>query len=122
MHVGVEIGLSGLIKAGVKFIFDKVNWENRKESNDENYSAATNTGDRSAASVEGKESIAIATGIEGKARGTLGCWIVVTEWFQNEEDDWYIKDVKSTKVDGEKIKADTYYMLKDGEFIECEED
>lgn len=28
-------------------------------------------------------------------------------------------NVKTTLVDGERIKADTYYRLQDGEFIEC---
>ena len=36
IHIETEIGLVGIIKAGVKFIFDKVNWKD--------YSAATNTG------------------------------------------------------------------------------
>ncbi|MEY8002018.1 hypothetical protein AB8U03_17880, partial [Clostridium sp. Mt-5] len=44
LHVGVEIGLKGLIEAGVKFIFDKVDWKNDKESNTGYQSAATNTG------------------------------------------------------------------------------
>ena len=30
-------------------------------------------------------------------------------------------DVKSAKVDGENIKADTFYMLKNGEFEEVRE-
>ena len=145
LHVGVEIGLSGLIKAGVKFIFDKVNWENDKKSNSAatntgdqsaatntgyqsaatntgDRSAATNTGDQSAASVEGKESIAIATGVKSKARGSLGCWIVVAEWFKDEEYNWHIKEVKTAKIDGENIKADTYYRLEDGNFVEAEDD
>ena len=83
-------------------------------------SAATNTGDRSAAIVEGKESIAIATGIEGKAKGALGCFIVLAEWCKDGNCEWHIKDVKSAVVDGETIKANTFYMLKDGEFTEVE--
>ncbi|MEY8001552.1 hypothetical protein AB8U03_15390, partial [Clostridium sp. Mt-5] len=83
-------------------------------------SAATNTGYRSAASVEGKESVAIATGIESKARGSLGCWIVVAEWFKDEEYNWHIKEVKTANVDGKNIKADTYYRLEDGEFVEAD--
>ena len=42
-------------------------------------SAATNTGNRSEATVEGKESVAIVTGRDGRARGALGCWIVLTD-------------------------------------------
>jgi hypothetical protein len=44
IHISAEIGLKGLIEAGVKFILDKVNWKDNKESNIGNWSAATNTG------------------------------------------------------------------------------
>lgn len=60
-------------------------------------------------------------GVEGKAKGALGCFIVLAEWCMDEDEyEWCIKDVKSTVVDGEVIKADTFYTLKDGEFIEVE--
>jgi len=77
-------------------------------------SAATNTGDRSAAEVGGKESIAIVTGKDGKAKGALDCWLVLTE----RDEDWHILGVKSVKVDGETIKADTWYKLVNGEIME----
>jgi hypothetical protein len=81
-------------------------------------SAATNTGYQSAASVEGKESVACALGIESKAKGTLGCWIVIAEWeWLVEKMEWHIKEVKSALVDGETVKTDTWYTLKDGEFV-----
>ena len=44
LHIGVEIGLKGLIEAGVKFILDKVDWKNPKNTNTGDCSAATNTG------------------------------------------------------------------------------
>ena len=81
-------------------------------------SAATNTGNQSAAIVEGKESIAITTGIEGKAKGSIGCWIVVTERGGWNGKTYPILCVKTAKVDGKKIKADTFYTLKNGKFAE----
>ncbi|MDO4301519.1 MAG: hypothetical protein Q4D26_09050, partial [Clostridia bacterium] len=81
------------------------------------YSAATNTGDRSAATVEGADSIAIATGYAGKAKGALGCFIVIAE----RSADYKLIDVKATRVDGKVIKANTYYKLVNGEFVEVEE-
>ena len=89
-------------------------------TNTGDWSAATNTGDWSAATVEGKESIAIATGIKGRAKGALGCYIVLAEWKRDERGKWHIMDVKSAKVDGEKIKANTFYMLENGKFKEVE--
>lgn len=81
------------------------------------WSAATNTGNRSAATVEGKEAVAMAIGYESKAKGALGCWIVLSEW-EKRRNGYHIKDVQCIKVDGENIKADAWYMLKGGEFVE----
>ena len=80
---------------------------------------AATTGYWAHAAVSGKESIASALGIEGKAKGALGCWIVCAEW-ENKTEGWHIKCVKAAAVDGENIKADTWYMLKDGEFVEVQ--
>ena len=127
LHVSCKIGLSALIGAGVKFALEGVDWENKKESNTGYRSAATNTGDRSAATntgdlsaatVEGNGSVAVAIGYESKARGCIGCWIVVSEWVVS--DGYHIKDVKCAKVDGKKIKANTFYRLKKGKFVEAE--
>ena len=120
LHVSAEIGLKGLINAGVKFILDRVKWEEDKSTNTGDYSAATNTGYRSAASVEGKDSVAIVTGFEGKAKGSLGCWIVLTERGEWNGEAYPIKEVKAFKVDGENIKDNTYYRLIDGVATEVE--
>ena len=156
IHISAEIGLNGLIKAGVKFIFDKVNFNDSKSTNTGDYSAATNTGDRSAATntgdhsaatntgnysaatntgyksaatntgyksaatVEGKESVAIVTGIGGRARGALGCWIVLTERGDFDGVTFPIKEVKAFKVDGVNIKENTFYRLVDGKPVEVD--
>ena len=129
LHISAEIGLKGIIEAGVKFILDKVNWKDNKESNTGyqsaatntgNYSAATNTGNYSAAEVTGRESIAIVTGKDSKAKGGIGCWIVLTERGEWDGNVYPIKEVKAVRVDGEIIKPDTYYKLINGEVIPCE--
>ena len=146
ISVKAEIGIAGIIKAGVEYIKEQVDWEDDKATNTGNksaatntgdysaatntgdyseatntgyQSAATNTGDRSAAIVEGKESIALATGIKSKAKGKIGCFIVLTEW-KEINNEYHIVDIKSAKVDGENIKEDTFYMLKDGKFVEVD--
>ena len=72
------------------------------------------------ASVGSKDAIAAAFGVEGKAKACLGSWIMLAEWVLMG-DGWHIKTVKTAKIDGEKLKADTWYMLKNGEFEEVEE-
>lgn len=117
ISVKAEIGIAGIIKAGVEYIKEQVNWEDDKATNTGYQSAATNTGDQSAAIVEGKESIALATGIDSKAKGKIGCFIVLAEW-KEIDNEYHIVDVKSAKVDGKNIKEDTFYTLKDGKFVE----
>ena len=91
-------------------------------TNTGDYSAAMNTGDCSAAVVSGKESIAIATGYDGKAKGSIGCYIVLAEWYEDDDGNYHIKTVKANKVDGKTIKADTFYILRNGEFVEVDND
>ena len=155
LHIHTEIGLSGLISAGVKFILDKVDWGNNKATNTGKQSAATNTGNRSAAtntgdqsaatntgyqsaatntgyrsaatntgnrsaaSVEGKDSIAIVTGYDSKAKGAMGCWIVLTERGDWDGNTYPIINVQAFKVDGISIKADTFYKLKNSKPVEA---
>ena len=107
IRIGAEIGFPGLIKAGVEYIKSKVDWDN---------APASNTGYQSAASVSGKDSIACALGMESKASGAIGYWIVLTEWVVNCGER-SLKAVKTFKVDGLKIKADTYYTLKNGKAV-----
>ena len=126
ISIKAEIGIAGIIKAGVEYIKDQVNWDDDKKSNTGscsaatntgNQSAATNTGNQSAATVEGKESVAMAIGRNSKAKGSIGCFIVLAEWKEFEDETYHIVDVKSAKVDGAKIKPDTFYKLVNGEFI-----
>ena len=151
LTVKTEINLFKFVKLGVEYIKTQIDWDNNKESNTGNYSAATNTGyysvatntgdcsaatntgDRSAATntgyrsvatntgyysaaiVDGKESVAVSLGAKGRAKGNVGCWIVLAEW---DSESRRRIDVKSFYVDGEKVKANTFYMLRDGELVE----
>ena len=90
-------------------------------TNTGNRSAATNTGNWSAATVKGKESVAMAIGYNSKAKGSLGCFIVLAE-YKELGGEYHIVDVKSAKVDGEKIKPDTFYKLINGEFVEADKE
>ena len=90
-------------------------------TNTGNYSASTNTGFRSKADVSGKESVAAALGADSKAKGALGCWLVLAEWGTDEKFNWHRKDVQCFKVDGETVKPNTWYTLKDGRPVEVDE-
>ena len=79
------------------------------------YGAASATGDRGAASATGYESIACGLGLQCKAKGAKGCWLVLAE----RKIDGEILSVKAAKVDGKKIKENTYYQLVNGMFTEA---
>ena len=127
IHIEAEIGINGLISAGVKFILDHIKSDSAREYNTGDCSAATNTGDCSAATntgycsaavVSGDDSIAFVSGYQSKAKGAKGCWLVLTE----RDDGMHIVDVQAVMVDGETIKADTFYTLKDKKIIEATEE
>ena len=82
--------------------------------------AASATGDQGAASATGKAGVALAAGYECKAMGALGCAICCVERGEWDGETYPIVAVKAAIVDGEKIKADTWYCLKNGEFVEVE--
>ena len=84
--------------------------------------AASATGYRGAASATGKESIALAAGKDCKAKGALGCWIVLAERGEWDGNTYPIVSVKAFKVDGKSVKADTFYTLVNGEAVEASQD
>lgn len=115
LRVVAEIGLASMIKLGIKILYEKISQKGQATSGD--WSTAATSGNWSTAVVTGKESIAVSTGYGGQAKGVLGCWLVLAERDRNGN----ILVVKAAKVDGKKIKADTLYTLKEGEFVEVEE-
>ena len=82
--------------------------------------SASATGDQGSASATGKAGVALAAGYECKAMGALGCAICCVERGEWDGETFPIIAVKAATVDGEKIKADTWYRLKNGEFVEVE--
>ena len=78
-----------------------------------NYGAATSRGK----SAAGKNGLAVARGNGVKVKGGMGALLVIAEENDNNYD---IKDWKAVIVDGENIKANTWYQLVDGELKEVE--
>ena len=124
LSIGVEIGIPGIVQAAVNYVLERVTSEKTEPNtgyqsaatNTGDQSAATNTGDQSAATVGGEDSVAVATGFEGRAKGSLGCAICCVE---RDKDDGHIIAIKAAIVDGETVKADTWYVVKAGEFVEA---
>ena len=78
------------------------------------YGAATSRG----SSASGKNGLSVARGNGVKVKGGIGAVLVIV--IENDKN-YDIKEWKATVVDGKTIKTDTWYTLKDGEFVEVTE-
>lgn len=83
-----------------------------------NSSHAATSGDYSYAATSGDSSIAAAIGKNSKAKSTIGNWIVLAEYGEWNGKTYPVLCVKCGKIDGVSLKPDTWYCLKDGEFVE----
>ena len=83
---------------------------------------AATAGDGGAATARGKAStgyngLSVARGKNVQVKGGIGAILVIAE----ERDDTYdIVDWKAVVVDGDVVKADTWYRLKNGELVEVD--
>ena len=69
----------------------------------------------------GEDCVIMCAGINSVAKASKGSWITLSEWSYSDKKQRYIPVcVKTEFVDGEKIKADTYYKLDGGVFKEMQ--
>lgn len=68
----------------------------------------------------GKEAIVSCTGANSMVKAKKGSWVTLAEW-QTIVGHKKLICVKTEYVDGERIKEDTWYKLKNGEFVESNE-
>lgn len=81
------------------------------------YSKLASVGDYSRITVEGENSVAVAMGVGSIIKGVIGTWITLAE-YEHINGEYVCKCVKSAQIDGEILKADTWYKLENGEFVE----
>ena len=81
------------------------------------------SGDSARINCTGSDSVICCAGHGSVVKAPIGCWITLAEWKYDGAKQRYVPVcVKTEYVDGEKIKADTPYMLKNGEFVEAKSD
>ena len=151
LKIGVKLGLSGFIKACVDFVLEKTIAETPSENVDSgcsakigssgcsakigssgdcarigssgNYAQIGSSGNSAKINCTGSDSVICCAGNGSVVKAPIGCWITLAEWKYDGEKQRYVPVcVKTEYVDGEKIKADTPYTLKNGEFVEAESD
>ena len=117
IRIGAELDIRGLVKAAVSYVKERCT----NECNAEPGKPAT-AGDKGAATARGKAStgsngLSVARGNNVQVKGGIGAILVIAE----ERDDTYdIVDWKAVVVDGDVVKADTWYRLKNGELVEVD--
>ena len=126
IKIGARLDLKGFIQASFQFLWERCkkgeavsSERNSKLAASGYYSKLAASGDSSKLEMTGEDSVGAAIGIDGIAKGKTGCWITLAEWKYNYEKSRYVPVcVKSAQIDGKKLKADIFYKLINGEFVE----
>ena len=80
------------------------------------------SGDSAKIDSTGEDSVIMCAGNSSKAKAKIGSWITLAEWEWSDEKKRYVPVcVKAEYVDGENIKADTWYQIKNRKFVEVNE-
>ena len=83
------------------------------------YAKIGSSGDYAKIDSTGEDSVIMCAGSSSRAKAKVGSWITLAEWkWSNEKKHNVPVCVKTEYVDGENIKADTLYQLRNGKFIE----
>ena len=119
IKIGAEIGIAGLVKAQIEWVKSQIDFDHAIEKADKSKKDKA-TGYQGAASATGTSCVALTTGYCGRVMGSLGNAIVCCERGEWDGNTYPLLSICSAIVDGEKIKPDTWYTVKNGEFVEVE--
>ena len=125
IHIGARLNVAQIVQATFEYNREHCTEEHTdpEQASAGSFGAAS-AGESGAAASRGSASVgnngvAVARGNGCKVRGGLGSVLVIAE---ECSDNYDISAWEAFVVDGETIKADTWYTLKDGEFVEVGED
>ena len=113
-----EIGIPGLVKAQVEWTKEKAETSSAEDeanaATSGNWANAATSGYRANAATSGQNCISAALGRFSAAKAAKGSWIVLA----NYDDDGNITTVQAAQIDGETLKPDTWYTMKNGKIVE----
>ena len=128
IKIGAKLSIKDIVKASVDFTMERVKKEGG--TNPEYAAKLASSGDSAKLASSGyyaqlassgKDSVVMSAGIDGKVKAAVGNWIAIAEW--KVKDSHFVPvGIVAAKVDGEKIKADTWYRLENGQLVEAEEE
>ena len=125
IKIKAELKLADMIYLGVEWLKEITSPEKIKTSIKDNSSGdgakIGSSGDGAKIDSTGEGCVIMCAGINSVAKASKGSWITLSEWSYSDKKQRYIPVcVKTEFVDGEKIKADTYYKLAGGVFKEIQ--
>ena len=128
IKIAAEIGIPGIVKAQVEYVKERAKESNTHHSTgDGSANSATGYGSANISTgVEcsnaglGERNISVAWGKDSKCKGSVGSFIVLSEWGDWDGKKYPFIDAKMIKVDGKRYKADTWYALVRGKVVIAE--
>ena len=147
IKIGVKLGFAGFVKACIDFVYEKTIKNMPSDKVETGGSAQIgssggfaqigssggfaqigssgdsaqigSSGNFAKIDISGNTSVGAAIGLNSIIKGAVGNWITLAEWaYDSDKQRCAPVCVKSAQIDGEIIKADTWYKLADGEFVE----
>ena len=147
LHIGVKLGLPGFVKACIDYLEEETigkapnstvsrgdyakigssgnsaqigsSGDSANIGSSGNYAKIGSSGNSAQIGSSGEDSVICCAGHDSAVKAKAGSWITLAEWEYSEAKNRCVpKCVKTEYVDGERIKADAWYKLIDGEFTE----
>lgn len=129
LHIGAKLSFAGFVKACIDYTKEQTIDNMPKSEIGTGYYAQIGSSGNSAQigssgnyakiNSTGEDSVICCAGSGSVVKAKAGSWITLAEWeYSDEKGRCAPRCVKTEYVDGEKIKADTWYRLKNGEFEE----
>ena len=130
LKIGAKISFAQLVQASVNFDLESVK-ESKVKTTSKNSAQIGSSGDSAKIGSSGnyaqinstgKYAVICCAGNKSIAKGKIGSWLTLSEWEYSEKEKAFIPIcVKTEKIDGNRIKEDTFYKLEKGEFVEIKE-
>ena len=128
IKIGARLDIVGLVNASFEYIKENANKTKSNHSKaDKRVNSATGYGSANISTglcckneAAGSANISVWWGKDNKCKGCIGSYLVLSEWGEWDGEKYPFIGAQMVKVDGEMIKADTWYMLNGGNIIEVE--
>lgn len=127
IKIKAELKLADIINIGVELLKDitspsKVKADGVLNDNGDRRKQIGSSGDYAKIDSTGEDSVIMCASNSSRAKAKVGSWITLAEWKWSDEKKRDVPVyVKTEYVDGENIKADTWYQLKNRKFVEVTE-